>query len=141
MKGRSSTSCKNLNETSNSGNSSGDESSQDTTSFARTSETTHRSSSHVPSYQPQLPTSSGSAMVSASQFPSLYHHPGFKFDPGMSSLSHCTNQPFGEMSSSSLVMQKNSEAAAMLHLSAASGVDYSGMSAIASLAPPVPPNH
>lgn len=132
----SSAACKNLNDSSNSVNSSGDESS-DEASFARTSDLTPVSRSSF-SYQPQQPSSS--AVSATSSHLSLYH-PGFKFEHSMGPLSHYHHQPFGDMSGPSLVMQKGNEA--MLHLSAAAaaGVDYSSMSAIGSLAPALPSNH
>lgn len=152
MKG-SSAACKNVNDSSNSMNSSGDESSNEA-SFARSSDLTPVSRSSFPSvYAPaslhhqQQSSSTGPQVPTPSHLP-LYH-PGFKFDHSMGSLSHYhhhhhPHQPFGDMSAPSLVMQKGNEA--MLHLSAAAaaaGADYSSMAA--SSIPPItsslPSNH
>lgn len=147
MKGSgSSAACKNVNDSSNSMNSSGDESSNEA-SFARSSDLTPVSRSsfasvYAPSLQQQQQSSSvGPSVATPSHLP-LYH-PGFKFDHGMGSLSHYHHhhQPFGDMSAPSLVMQKGNEA--MLHLSAAAsaGADYSTMTAIGPLTSTLPSNH
>lgn len=149
LKGGSGRGCKNLNDSSNSGNSSGDESSDDGVGDP----SPIRSSDHL-SHHSLFSKSSSSdpTNTSASAPPGPMYHPNFKF--GLSSfghhphhsVSHHQSSPFDVTSASSLVMHHHpgnphhhhsasvaAEAAAMLQLQSAvaAGVDYS--SAIGSL--------
>jgi len=147
----SNSSTKNLNDASNSGLSSADESSEDGSSFhAPRNDSLHTSSrgvssvtSHQSPFQSTAPVSShtsGLSLTSTSaSHPSQtpFYHPGFKFDHHSfgSLASHHHHNPYQPFDPSSLVMHPKTDATTMLHLSAAAAasVDYSSMSAMGSL--------